>query len=302
MRNLAFAVALGFGLVACSSDDASPTNPSPNHAPSETDARSQTPPGSTAYGPRVTPGIAPGVTLRDAPRNFVTSRDGQLIENLVFRSQPKIRHARVHFRNCKWVTTQGDNHWAFDPADFDDLRTAGVIFERNDFADALPAIYSADPAQPAKVIASIFRGTSDGYGDSAKVGSNLVIEDSVFQYDHPTLPYAHADGLQSDMGSVAHVTVRYSYFDVTTPGANAALLQNEVGDEVGDWLIEHNHIHAQGAYPVRIYHLTGSGRATVRENRIDRIWIYGPLDITDHPELVDWTNNVDEKGAVIPRP
>jgi hypothetical protein len=255
-------------------------------------------------GPRVTPGIEAGVALHDAPADWSTTADGQLVEGLVFRTQPKIQHARVRFKNCKWLTSQGQtfpsgNHWAFDPAITDDPKTTGLIFEHNDFADALPAWGSADPRQPMIVRASIMRGTSDGYGDSAKGGSNFLVEDSSFVYAYPVVPEAHCDGIQSDVGDVVHVVVRNSYFDVRRNGPNAALLQHEITPHVGDWLIEHNRIQTDAAYSIRARDLTGDGRVTIRENCIDRTWIYGPLETTTHAELVDWIGNVDERGQPI---
>lgn len=262
-------------------------------------------PAPAGYGPRVTPGIQPGVTLHDASAGWATSADDQVVEGLVFRSPPDIRHARVVFRNCKWLTAQGQtypsgNHWAFDPAITDDPATAGLVFEHNDFADALPAFGSPDPAQPMIVRACVMRGTSDGYGDSAKAGSNVVIEDCSFVYEHALLPIAHSDGLQSDVGDVVHVVVRYSYFDIRNNGANAALLQSQPSAHHGDWLIERNRIRTTGGYAIRAYYLSGDGRVTIRDNVIDRTWLYGPLDITARPDLIDWSGNVDENGQPIP--
>jgi len=75
---------------------------------------------------------------------------------------------------------------------------------------------------------------------------------------------------------------------------------SEKAAHVGGWLIEHNRIQAPSVYSVRARNLTGDGRVLIRENMIDRTWIYGPLDVTEHPELIDWIGNVDEKGQPIP--
>jgi len=169
-----------------------------------TAAFGSTSPTPSGYGPRVTPGIEPEVTLKDAPAGWSTSADDQVVEGLIFRTPPKIMHARVHFKNVKWLTAVGQtypggDHWAFDPAITDDPRVVGLVFEHNDFTDAMPAFGSHDPAQPWIVRASIMRGSSDGYGDSAKAGSNVIIEDSSFVNDYPPLPIAHSDGLQCDV-------------------------------------------------------------------------------------------------------
>jgi len=169
-----------------------------------TAAFGSTSPTPGGYGPRVTPGIEPEVTLKDAPAGWSTSADDQVVEGLIFRTPPKIMHARVHFKNVKWLTAVGQtypggDHWAFDPAITDDPRVVGLVFEHNDFTDAMPAFGSHDPAQPWIVRASIMRGSSDGYGDSAKAGSNVIIEDSSFVNDYPPLPIAHSDGLQCDV-------------------------------------------------------------------------------------------------------
>jgi hypothetical protein len=169
-----------------------------------TAAFGSTSPTPGGYGPRVTPGIEPEVTLKDAPAGWSTSADDQVVEGLIFHTPPKIMHARVHFKNVKWLTAVGQtypggDHWAFDPAITDDPRVVGLVFEHNDFTDAMPAFGSHDPAQPWIVRASIMRGSSDGYGDSAKAGSNVIIEDSSFVNDYPPLPIAHSDGLQCDV-------------------------------------------------------------------------------------------------------
>ena len=301
-RAFSLLLSLPIYLSACGGGGGSGSaSPAPSPAPGPSPAPSPSPSG---YGPRVTPGIEPGVTLQNASANWSTSANDQLVEGLTFHSPPTIRHARVRFKNCKWLTAVGQtypggNHWAFDPAITDDPAMAGLIFEHNDFADALPAFGSPDPAQPMFVRACIMRGTSDGYGDSAKAGSNVVIEDSSFVYAHSFLSFAHSDGLQSDVGDVVHVIVRYSYFDIRGTGSNAALLQNEVSAHHGDWLIEHNRIQVNSAYAIRARNLTGDGRVVIRNNAIDRTWIYGPLDVTTHPELIDWIDNVDEHGQPI---
>ncbi|MEZ4257137.1 MAG: hypothetical protein R3A78_15720, partial [Polyangiales bacterium] len=216
---------------------------------------------------------------------------GQVVENMEFRSRISIQHANVTFRNCRFDVS---DQWAWHPADFDDASTAGAHFDHCDFVDALPVFGSADPENPAVITACRMRGTSNGYGDTMKGGSNFVLEDSLLRYEYTPSEGAHSDGIQSDAGSVANVVVRHNEIEVILPGtANGCLFENQGGPEMGNWLIENNILNSDGGHTVRAPNLNGWGRVIVRNNRIPRNYLYGPL-LTNRDDLVDWSDNVDE--------
>lgn len=109
---------------------AQPTSPPPPPPPPPTG-------GGDVLGPYTKPsasntGLTNSAILVTVTTDFVTSANGQLVENKLFLGRSDVAHANVTFRNCKFVNggvvTTDENHNLVE-----DLRAVGTVAENCDF-------------------------------------------------------------------------------------------------------------------------------------------------------------------------
>lgn len=278
----------------------------------------------SGYGPRIAVGLTTAeVSLpvcQASGSTFSTSSNGQIIQNCkMTQSWLDIKHSAVTFRNVLFLqgTNTGGQTHLWSSSVFDTVATAGVRFENVEFRDILPVLGSADPARPAVLKASLLHGTSDGYGDVLKGGSNILIEDSILRNDYKTICAAgsHGDGIQSDFGEVDNVTVRYTYIEQllqncpSDAGTNGCLFENQVGDHgeapPQNWLFENNELKCNGGYSVRLSNISGTQNRNlvIRNNKIHRTFGSGPVLARDNTgrasNYYTWSGNVDETGKAL---